>query len=248
MNRLFSFFLSVLVFSMLFLADINAVNSVDSKSEFCEILDVIQCDPLLNANGILVNEETILSAYRVYELIQSDFVSAHQKGVSVHDMISGDYYWLVYTSDKITIKVSKNEGVWGVLGYSKQSETASTSDMVDLALISASLNSKTDYICFEAPMYYTMFVLCGDDEGFLIPFGTRPDLTGLENGQFYTIEEVAEILLTTFSESNPQDTNSGGQIRDTNGNPNTSIVILVGLLFAALLASCMWFHFRRKRS
>jgi hypothetical protein len=163
-------------------------------------------------------------------------------------MISGDYYWLVYTSDKITIKVSKNEGVWGVLGYSKQSETASTSDMVDLALISASLNSKTDYICFEAPMYHTMFVLCGDDEGFLIPFGTRPDLTGLENGQFYTIEEVAEILLTTFSESNPQDTNSGGQIRDTNGNPNTSIVILVGLLFAALLASCMWFHFRRKRS
>jgi hypothetical protein len=59
--------------------------------------------------------------------------------------------------------------------------------------------------------YHTSFVLCEiDNSEYLIPYGSRPDLTGLENGKLYTRKEVSQILSQTFGNGYSPNDNAGG--------------------------------------
>lgn len=58
-----------------------------------------------------------------------------------------------------------------------------------------------DYIITKTPQFGTVFVWVRCTTGdLLLTYPSRPDLTGLEIGGIYTLEEVQEILTETLSE------------------------------------------------
>ena len=186
--------------------------------EYARIKDVVLQADILYANDVLSNEpsvhnevggteEQLLNGYKIFSLAEPDFIAALQKGKGLSDIISDRYVWIVSTASNDRIKVVEDEGVWRVVGYSSSDSGEASTNIVRMEEVYGAiteLNQESDEAnvtvqCFEAPMYHTDFVYINiDDFDYLMPFGNRPDLTGLENGAIYTPQEVCGILGESF--------------------------------------------------
>ena len=106
-----------------------------------------------------------------------------------------------------------------------------------ISILSADVNEVTELLCFEAAMYHTNFVYMKMADGeFLIPYGSRPDLTGLENGELYTPQEVSNTLAISFDGVYSTDENAGVATQeyrndDLNGGAVALVVLVVGAVF-----------------
>lgn len=181
-------------------------------AEFQQVWDAVFHTELLYENGVLDEarpadtEGSLEASYKMFSLKDPKLLPALQNGSDLSGLISDEYVWIVVTAANQSIRTAQVDGEWEVLGYSApRSETAATNVVqpealnTDLATLSASQASIDRLVCFEAPMYHTNFVYMDTSDGaFLVPFGSRPDLTGLENGKLYTPEEVGGILSASF--------------------------------------------------
>ena len=103
--------------------------------------------------------------------------------------------------------------------------------------------SQISYI--DSPMYTSttfMYIRSGEQE-FLIPYGPRPDFTGLENGKLYPIEDAADILEATspqqvYSSDDESIYGGGGASPESPvslADGNSTLLIAGGIILAALL-------------
>lgn len=166
------------------------------------------------AEGQEISNASIQYGYKLYSLETPDFINEISKGSDLKDLISSDYVWVLSSSTDTTVKVNNNEDKWTVIGFKTPVRGKTDDDLIDFNQILALLEevkinsevSKDSVLCFEASMYHTSFVYIPTSKKvFLIPYGSRPDLTGLENGKLYDVQEVAEILDKAFATNHEAD-------------------------------------------
>ena len=76
----------------------------------------------------------------------------------------------------------------------------------------------------------------------MLPFGSRPDLTGLENGKEYTAREAADILSKSFGKA------SGGLFGGASGRASTvAIVIAAAVAVVGAAFAIVFFSVRRRK-
>lgn len=222
-------FILVLTVSLAIPAFASEEGKIDERiydeDEFAAVLLAIDQAGLLpdgkdSQTGL--NRESPLNGYKLFSLNAPNFLESIGSSQSISDMVADDYVWVVDAQGK-TIKVDNTDKSWSVIGYSEAKEgvvsVQRVSDYIDLTAVNSMLSSKSSdggqsavaVLCFDAPMYHTSFVLCEiDNSEYLIPYGSRPDLTGLENGKLYTRKEVNQILSQTFGNGYSPNDNAGG--------------------------------------
>ena len=105
--------------------DVSSYDDFFNVAEYEEVQEAIMNTDILYENGVLSNMQTrsgtesqLKDAYKMHTLEQIDLVAALQEGVSLSEIISDDYVWIVSTPDDEAIRVDKVDGKWTVLGYS----------------------------------------------------------------------------------------------------------------------------------
>lgn len=253
--------------------DTSEIKNIYDSTEIGEVFQAIKNDALINNSTAtyenseqkINNEE--LSPYKIYSISPQEFSNINKEDVVKKKIDSGDYKWIVPDNTKRVIKVGKKQGKWEVLGYSTFENNTEGAEI----LLSKSVNNilttthesvltnsvdgiknnnlSETYICFEIPQYHTYFVgLFSENESYVIPYGSRPDLTGLENGKKYSIENANKILTVNFgiTESN-YDNDNGGGISNKTKNNNTLLILLVPVVLLILLSLILFFKPKKSR-
>ena len=235
--------------------DTSEIKNIYDSTEIGEVFQTIENDALINNSTAtyenseqkINNEE--LSPYKIYSISPQEFSDINIDYVVKNKIKSDDYKWIVPDNNKRVIKVGKKQGKWEVLGYSTFENNTEGAEI----LLSKSVNNilttthesvltnsvdgiknnnlSETYICFEIPQYHTYFVgLFSDNESYVIPYGSRPDLTGLENGKKYSIENANKILTVNFGITESNYDNGGGISNKTNNN--TLLILLVPVIIS----------------
>lgn len=233
-------------------------------SEECELIDnAINNSSLFggeitnNANTYSINASADNTVYKLYSLYADELITADANGKKLSTYLPDTYDWIVEKSGSF-VKVVFKDGEWEAVGYTTYPEASKQTDIIDIAdfeqklstLQSENAGENVDVVFFKVAQYKTSFayISAGENE-YLIPYGSRPDFTGMENGKLYTLAEIA-AKLTALSEGNDvnSDMNAGGfaSASDSDGNNNVKYVIIavgVGIVFLFIV-----FIFIRKRS
>lgn len=239
------------------------LKSIYDSSEIGEVLKAVGNDALTKeyeasrVNSLQNDNSESSCPYKLYSISPSELRGINSEAVK-SIIASDDYKWIVPGSTNEIIKVAKSDGNWKVLGYStsdgdfESAESAlgeSVNDILKAVQTEGASEIKTDnsnesYLCFEIPQYYTYFLgTFSENESYVIPYGSRPDWTGLENGKKYSPEAAAEILKTNFNISeadyNAGNDNGGGSSAEAeSGNnlwllsiPAAALVVFLLILF-----------------
>jgi len=189
-------------------------------------------------------------AYKVYGLLNPDIVDTYKKQASIRDVISDEYKWQVPTEnfDLVTVRKAQTANTWELVGVVFNDETDSMrSKVVNKSSLHTAISSRVKEISnlqyIDCPMYFTTFAyLESGGQEYLIPYSTRPDLTGLENGKMYTASDTVAILYTNFGERVP-DYNGGIAPRDTVPQKESappSLWIMAGFAVFGVGAGCVF--------
>lgn len=148
--------------------------------------------------------------YKVYYVTKEDFIYRLADGEKLTDMISSEYSWVFPGKYTVSYAGISEENKWHMDEYVEYTQEILDEGIVQkntvddnavnaaIAGISAEVE---DVICVTATAYRTDFVcIVTSKETYLVPFGKRPDFTGLTNGVVYSPEEVSEILLQNTDE------------------------------------------------
>ena len=112
-------------------------------------------------------------------------------------------------------------------------------------MLSAETNELSELLCFEAAMYHTNFLYMKTADGeYLIPYGSRPDLTDLENGELYTPQEVSEILAVSFESGYSADEIAG--LGTQNSETMTTLAIGGVVALVALAGGTIFLILKRQ--
>lgn len=238
---------------------VSSYSDFFDASEFEKVQEAVLNTDFLYEKGVLngtratVGSESQLGAsYKIHTLTQPDLVTALQSGESISSIISKDYIWVVPTSDNESIRVDDIDGAWEVIGYSTPVSANAVTDLIQTDTLNAEIstlgtdkNNISEVICFEVPMYHTNFVYmkAAEDE-VLIPYGSRPDLTGLENGKLYSPQEVSDILAVSFDGVYFVDANAGAGAGTQ--NMDTTTMVLLGMIVLFTLAGSVVFMIRKR--
>lgn len=216
---------------------------------------------LLEGEASPVGEFWVDSAYPVHLFEHPDFVSYYREHGRIDTNIQPDYRWNVPTSNGYLVAVGQgSSGAWdkismigtdflpteglpdisGVFDREKLLKTIESCPEIQTV-------SQISYI--DSPMYTSttfIYIRSGEQE-FLIPYGPRPDFTGLENGTLYPMEEVADILETTspqqvYSSDDEAIYGGGGASPETPAFPadgSSAFLIAGGVALAALVTAAV---------
>ena len=241
--------------------------AIYNESEFAEVEKAISNDSILKKNNVATSLQKSKSAeqveqpYKLYTINDPMFLSKLSDSKAVNKILQNDYEWIVPTDENTTIRVDKIDNQWEVIGYSEAVET--NTDRIDFKKVEAKTSVSSNIknaelkksVCFEIPNYHTEFVYLSDSKNnYLIPFSSRPDLTGLNNGQLYTVEKAQKILESHFGTENVKpDENGGGagvisQEQNTkNDNRSTYIIIAISLIVIVSLGFLIFRVFKKKK-
>ncbi|MDE6728987.1 MAG: hypothetical protein K2J80_13790 [Oscillospiraceae bacterium] len=161
--------------------------------------------------------------YKRYNVTKDDFIYRLADGEKLADMISSEYSWIFPGQYTVAQADMREESKWHMTGYKEYTqeildEGVVQKDTVDDNAVNAAIAKITsensveveDVICVNTFAYRTDFVcVVTSDKTYLVPFGARPDFTGLENGAVYTPGEASEILLQTTDTIVDYDPNNG---------------------------------------
>jgi len=201
--HLFSFLITLCIFACMIFpvhgtgTDVTDQISFFDAEEYDRILAVIQ-DASKSTEDTLPSETQ--KGYKLYTVSNPDIAESFATKTAISELMGSTYYWIVPTKQGGYIRLSQADGNWQVIGWQHPSANG-TSDgkLVNQETVKSALQGFltkiTNLYCFEAAAYDTNFVYfqTGGTE-YLIPFGSRPDFTGLENGKSYTRQEVQSIL------------------------------------------------------
>lgn len=231
-------------------------------AEFAEVREAVFDSEILLENGVVnslrvqaqdSSANQLENAYKMHSLTGTDFVAALQEGESLSDLISDDYAWIVSTTDNVSIRLDASNGEWEVLGYSTPASEAVVTDSIQINGIDQKLeaiegNGATPEVllCFEVPKYHTNFIYVSTESSdFLIPYGSRPDLTGLENGKVYTSQEAGNILALSFDGVYDGEENSGRSGARAEAFP--AFVSWICVIALVVVSGLIFFSFRKKK-
>lgn len=153
----------------------------------------------------------VTAPYKRYNVTKDDFVYRLAAGEKITDMISSEYSWIIPGKNTVAQVDMDEKREWHMSEYATYEqeildEGIVQKDIVDDNAVNTAigkiLNETSagieDVICIGQTAYFTDFVcVVTSDKTYLIPFGARPDFTGLANGTLYSPEAAAKILLQT---------------------------------------------------
>lgn len=157
--------------------------------------------------------------YKDYYVTKEDFIYRLVDGENLTDMISSEYSWVFPGKYTVSYANIREENKWHMTEYVEYTqeildEGIVQKDTVDDNAVNAAIAGISaeveDVICVSAAAYKTDFVcIVTSEKTYLVPFGKRPDFTGLTNGTVYSPEEASEILLQTTDEIVYENPNEG---------------------------------------
>ncbi len=189
---------------------------VDGSGTAVDLLAEEQKSPLGNFD--------LENAYWVNTFGGIDFVKEYEETGELSSLITEENgYWVIPT-DTGYVASARDEGsglTFSGLAYPINPEAAALAgekDITKKAILEKVLqeeglkNSVYDSSYVVADNYYTTFYYCKNEDGeeLLIPYGSRPDFTGLVNGKVYRVPEVTEILQQTMPQSETETWADGG--------------------------------------
>lgn len=212
----------------------------DSYSEYTSFIDEngTAIDLLAEEEQPPLGNFDLKNAYWVNVFREPDFVKVYEKTGELSSLITDkNGYWVIPTDTgyKAYAGESGSGFAYEGLAYPMNPEAvalAGEKDITKRAILEEVLqqegleNSVYDSCFVESGVYRTTFYYCKNNEGeeLLIPYGSRPDFTGLVNGKVYRVPEVTEILQQTMPQSETENwTNGGGggNGQDTAGAPGS---------------------------
>ena len=156
------------------------------------------------------------AAYKLYSLKKSDIVAAYAENGDIKSAISEEFRWMVPTKDGnrvATILLDNRE--WVEVGYREKIEEKSEyvgiidTDVIDRQQLHKTLDKKSKDVIIDlkniwVPQYHMNFTYFRTEtDEYLIPYATRPDFTGLKNGEAYE----AKVAIETLKQNMPMDYN-----------------------------------------
>lgn len=190
--------------------------NIYSDEEFEEVVgdvDRIEWLDLASANS----GERSVYPYKVHYMSSEDFSELLGQGNEVKEIADTDYKWTVpVNSNEVT--VAKTGGKWEVVGSGTISDISDIIDVKSFKHQYADRYEDMNMVCVNVVDYHTPFILYTlNGKGYVIPYSSRPDFTGLKNGKSYSLKEAQKILKMNFS-----DDSAGISSR---GNPSETIKI-----------------------
>ncbi len=174
------------------------------ENEFAEITRDLR--------GDCIAEEAV--AYKVYTSNVPWFFEKLSEGASVSELVEDEYHWLLPRNNSVAYVEKGEDNKWEAVG----SATAPTDDdtiksnIVRFDEVNSAINSlgepseAKDIRCVNLPEYHSYFVLVTlSDAIYVVPYSTRPDFTGLENGALYSSDEAMTILKQNMGEVYAED-------------------------------------------
>ena len=211
---------------------------------------------LLEGEASPVGEFLVDSAYPVHLFEHPDFVSYYREHGRIDTNIQPDYRWNVPTSNGYLVAVGQtSSGAWDKISmigtdFLPTEGLPDISGVFDREKLLKTIKScpeiqtlsQISYI--DSPMYTSttfIYIRSGEQE-FLIPYGPRPDFTGLENGKLYPMEDAADILEATspqqvYSSDDEAIYGGGGASPGTPASADGSSAFLIagGIVLAVLV-------------
>lgn len=159
------------------------------------------------------------AAYKVYTFTEHDIVAAYKEKGSVEALIADEYKWMVPTDagDLVTVTKSKKSGDWEPIGVALgDGRKTARADAIDKSALARTVALQAGHIAdmkYVVSYFYntTFAYVQADGQEYLIPYGSRPDFTGLTNGKMYTAARVMDTLYENYGQILPDD-------GDLNGN------------------------------
>lgn len=189
---------------------------VDGSGTAVDLLAEEQKSPLGNFD--------LENAYWVNTFGGIDFVKEYEKIGELSSLITEENgYWVIPTDTGYEAS-ARDEGsglTFSGLAYPMNPEAAALAgekDITKKAILEKVLqeegleNHVSDSCYINSGRYRTLFYYCKNENGeeLLIPYGSRPDFTGLVNGKVYRVPEVTEILKQTMPQSETENWTNGG--------------------------------------
>lgn len=224
MKNIFTIILALILTASLSICGFADETPKTGCRDYTSFFDVDELSRVLSdtANDTFMNQmETANSGadsevtlpYKRFSVTKPDFIYRLADGEKLGDMLSSDYRWVVPGHNSAAEIVLTEENKWHTIGYSTYSQEildqgVEKDIVVDSALNAAfaklsadPANDIEDVICVCSSEYASDFVcVVTRDQTYLVPFGARPDFTGLTNGAVYTPDEAAKILLQNTDE------------------------------------------------
>jgi len=190
-----------------------------NSNDFTEVKSILEdkgkVGRLINGINSTINLDTneldAAKAFKVFRFKRHDIVQGYQESGSLVDLVSDEYTWVLPLNDvgiKIVIIKDPENNNWRISGVNNTLtglKKVSPDIEYDLAKMANEIPlEQIDYLSFvKADMYFTEFILLANDDGeYVIPYGTGPDLTGLENGKVYDAKTAINILAENFAGEN----------------------------------------------
>lgn len=184
--------------------------------EFVEVNKQISGDYFINeiksleprsAAKYSVNSTSEPLAYKVYDITSIDFLDKLSEGAKVSDLLPESYSWIIPGESTVAKVIADEEKGWTTVGYKiishRDPDDVVKSNVVKFDVVNSAVerirlkdrSEITDVVCVQFVGAFTYFVcITLTDKTYLIPFGSRPDFTGLENGALYLPNEAEDIL------------------------------------------------------
>lgn len=159
----------------------------------------------------LVSASAITSSYKAYRLSAAAFAALADTSATP-DLSGFDVYWHMIAADgSDTLLKNENNG-WQAMGKSLPGESdagtmstivgtaSATSGAQPISALSQLGADANCVACIAVPDHHTTFILFSDQgELSVIPYGSRPDLTELKNGELYSLNKALDILSESMS-------------------------------------------------
>lgn len=237
--------------------------SLFNSQEYELIDDVINDSNLFggeipnNAATYSINETTDNTAYKLYSFSADDLIDAYNNGNSISNYLPENYDWIVEKSGSFVKVVLKN-GEWQAVGYTTYPQDSNQTDVIDtadfeqkLSTLQSENNDKTvDVAFFKIAQIYTSFAyISAGEKEYLIPYGSRPDFTGLENGKLYTVAEVAEKVIAASAENDiDTEMNVGGFLSASDDSSSSTVKYIIITIGVGVVFLSIVFIFVKKRN
>ena len=204
MKKVLSIILSVVLLSVGSVIGASA-ESGKTYHDFSAIYSSSEADVVrADVAGSALTDGSPADCYKVHSMTPAEFRALASGRAQYADMSDNDenLRWYIFTAGGNIAQAQKSNGKWTVTGSTVDGKAASDGALTPSVLNEHLSAMPSDAFCIDVPEYHTSFIVfSANDEAHVLPFGSRPDLTGLENGKEYTAREAADILSKSFGKA-----------------------------------------------
>lgn len=222
------------------------------EGDYRENTGLYDSEEFLSAIGEEADFGNYTTACKLCYMEDRDFYRAAADG-GIIEWAPEEYVWVISTKGGgETVFSLTDGGTWEMSSYRGPISSGRTGDTVNMDIVSQAvidLSGGTESIadvpavCVSA--FHTNFVcFVSGGEEYFVPFGSRPDLTGLVNGQVYTAQKLVEALDVAYS-GHVDFCENGGADRHNDGGDAGAIqsssrtgMFVIALICIAVIAVC----------